>query len=167
VPAYRRRSARVLLADSAGRVLLLKAVLDPKRPAHGHLWLTPGGGVNDGEPLAVAAARELREEVGVRVTAADLGEPVAYVSGFADLGWAKGVFRDDFFFYRSPSPSLPVDVSGMEDRERGTHAGHRWWALHELSATTETVRPLKLAPLMADLLAGSVPAAPVELPWHH
>jgi 8-oxo-dGTP pyrophosphatase MutT (NUDIX family) len=167
MPAYRRRSARVLLADDAGRVLLLRVVRDAKRPARGHLWMTPGGGVDDGEPLAVAAARELREEIGVRVAAADLGDPVAYVSEYADLGWAKGIFRDDFFFYRSTSPSLSIDVSGMEDRERGTHAGHRWWPLHELSATTETLRPLKLAPLVAELLAGSVPAAPVQLPWHH
>jgi hypothetical protein len=89
------------------------------------------------------------------------------VTGYADLGWAKGVFRDDFFYYRSASASLDIDVSGMEDRERGTHAGHRWWSVPELSATTETVRPLKLAPFLAELLAGAVPAAPVQLPWHH
>lgn len=167
MPSYRRRSARVLLLDGAGRVLLLSALLDPRNPARGHVWLTPGGGVHDGETLAAAAARELREEVGVRVPGEALGDPVAYVSGYADLGWAKGVFRDDFFCYRSDSPSLEVDVSGMEDRERGTHAGHRWWPLHELFATTERVLPLKLAPLLAELLAGGVPAAPVQLPWHH
>jgi 8-oxo-dGTP pyrophosphatase MutT (NUDIX family) len=167
MPSYRRRSARVLLVDGAGRVLLLSALTDPRNPARGHVWLTPGGGVNDGEELAGAAARELREEVGVQVPASSLGEPVAYVSGYADLGWAKGVFRDDFFYHRSDSAALEVDVSGMEDRERATHVGHRWWSLHELFATTERVLPLKLAPLLAELQAGGVPAAPVELPWHH
>ncbi|NMO56225.1 NUDIX domain-containing protein [Actinoplanes sp. TBRC 11911] len=167
MPTYRRRSARVLLVDGAGRVLLLSALLDPRDPARGHVWLTPGGGVHDGEALAAAAARELSEEVGVQVPASSLGGPVAYVSGYADLGWAKGVFRDDFFYYRSPLAALDVDVSGMEDRERATHAGHRWWSLPSLFATTERVLPLKLAPLLAELLAGGVPAAPVELPWHH
>jgi 8-oxo-dGTP pyrophosphatase MutT (NUDIX family) len=68
---YRRRSARVLLTDRTDRVLLLRF-----RDRSGHFWLTPGGGVRDGEPLAEAAARELREEVGLVVAAAELRGPV-------------------------------------------------------------------------------------------
>ncbi len=55
----------------------------------------------------------------------------------------------------------------MEALERSNHAGHRWWPLDELAATTETVYPLGLASLVAGLLAGGAPPRPVELPWHH
>jgi 8-oxo-dGTP pyrophosphatase MutT (NUDIX family) len=164
---YRRRSARVLLVGGGGRVLLLRALLHRDEPARGHVWVTPGGGVEDGEALDVAASRELLEEVGVEVAPAWLGAPVAYAGGYAALSWATGVFRDDFFYHRLGVDEVSIDVSGMEDRERGTHTGHRWWTVDELAATTETVLPLKLAPLLADLLAGRVPAEPVELPWHH
>ena len=164
---YRRRSARVLLVDGGGRVLLLRALLHRGDPARGHVWVTPGGGVEDGEALDVAASRELLEEVGVEVPPASLGTPVAYVGGYAELSWATGVFRDDFFYHRLGGGEVPIDVSGMEDRERGTHAGHRWWTVGELESTTETVLPLRLGPLLTDLLAGRVPAEPVELPWHH
>jgi hypothetical protein len=55
----------------------------------------------------------------------------------------------------------------MEDLEAGQHAGHRWWSVDELRATTEIVYPLGLADLLAELLAGRIPDPAVELPWHH
>ncbi len=162
---YRRRSARVVLIDGDGRTLLLRFLFDPTDTGRGHGWVTPGGGVGDGEPVRDAAARELHEEIGLPVRPADLGEPVAFSAGRADLGWARGRFRDDFFHLRIGRHD--VDVSRMEALERSNHAGHRWWPLDELAATTETVYPLGLASLVAGLLADGAPPRPVELPWHH
>ena len=51
--------------------------------------------------------------------------------------------------------------------ERRLHYGHHWWTLAELAGTTETVYPYRLAELLADIIAGRIPTAPVELPWHH
>jgi 8-oxo-dGTP pyrophosphatase MutT (NUDIX family) len=162
---YRRRSARVLLMDSADRVLLFRFYNDHTKPKLGHCWITPGGGVNDGEPLHAAAARELREETGLAVAPDELGPRVAATSGYADLGWAKGLFRDDFFFHRTSTHE--VDTTGLEAYEREQITGHRWWTVDELTSTTETVYPLGLAPLLTDLLAHRIPREPVQLPWHH
>jgi len=162
---YRRRSARVLVVDRDGRTLLLRFLVDGADAGCGHGWITPGGGVHEGESLRDAAARELREEIGLAVHPADLGEPVAHSAGHADLGWARGLFRDDFFLLRIGGHD--VDVSRMEARERTDHAGHRWWPLDDLASTAETVYPLGLAALMAGILADGVPRRSVELPWHH
>lgn len=163
---YRRRSARVLLVDGQDRVLLLEFLHEPHgRREDGTKWFTPGGGVAPGEELAVAAARELAEEVGLRVSPAELGEPVAYTSGWADLGYAAGTFRDDFFFLRVDGHE--VDDSGLEELERSYVIGHRWWALPELAGTDAAIVPNGLAGLLADLLAGRRGAGPVALPWHH
>ena len=150
-----RRSARVLLLDASDRLLLVQS---------GGAWLVPGGGVEEGEELADAAARELREETGLAVAPADL-HPVAYTTGHADLGWASGLFCDDFFLHRVAGHE--VDPAGLNEFERQHYGGHHWWTQAELAATRETIYPTGLAALVADLIAGRVPATPIALPWHH
>jgi 8-oxo-dGTP pyrophosphatase MutT (NUDIX family) len=84
--SYVRRTARVV--DGSDRLLLMCFRFRPGTMPRPYGWLTPGGGIQDGEVLAIAAARELGEEVGL-VSAADLGDPVAYTCGYADLGSAE------------------------------------------------------------------------------
>jgi 8-oxo-dGTP pyrophosphatase MutT (NUDIX family) len=157
VTRYRRRSARVILIDGEGRVLLFRGRL---MPDDGYAWFTPGGGVDDGETLPVAAARELFEETGLAVRPEDLGAPVAYREGWADLGFAAGRFRDDFFVYRVAEHT--VDISGFEELEAGMITEYRWWTPTEVATAAEPVYPIGLADLLTKL-----PPEPVELPWHH
>jgi 8-oxo-dGTP pyrophosphatase MutT (NUDIX family) len=162
---YRRRSARVLLVDRVGRLLLFEFCHDAARPQSGSCWITPGGGVNPGESLAAAAARELAEETGLVLAPELLGPVIAQTGGYADVGWAVGMFRDDFFFHRVDTHD--VDTSRLEALESSHILRHRWWTLEELTGTTETVYPLGLVPLLDDLLAGRAPDQPIPLPWHH
>jgi 8-oxo-dGTP pyrophosphatase MutT (NUDIX family) len=156
-PSYARRSARVLLLDAADRLLLFKL---------GDAWFAPGGGLDDGEQPREAAARELREETGLHVPVDDLGPLVATTSGHADLGWVSGLLRDDFFLHRVDSHR--VDISGFEAHELSSFVEHRWWTPEELATTTtETIYPIRLAWLVAELVAGRIPSEPVPLPWHH
>jgi 8-oxo-dGTP pyrophosphatase MutT (NUDIX family) len=161
---YRRRSARVLLVNGAQRLLLLR-FCDDELPGKPVSWLVPGGGVNPGEGLPEAAARELWEEIGLVVAAPELGAVVALTSGYVDFGWAVGIFRDDFFFYRVDQHE--VDNSRLDERERRQVTGHRWWSIDELAGSDELIYPFGLVPLLAELLAGRIPAEPVRLPWHH
>lgn len=163
--SYVRRTARVLLVDGADRLLLMRFRFRPGTMPRPYGWLTPGGGVHEREALASTAARELAEEVGLDVDAADLGGPVAYTSGYADLDFASGDFRDDFFYLRVDAHD--VDTTRMEELERSVHAGERWWSLDELATTEEIIYPYGLVPLLADLREGRRPVEPVRLPWHH
>jgi 8-oxo-dGTP pyrophosphatase MutT (NUDIX family) len=156
---YTRRSARVLVVDENDRVLLLRF-----RAPTSAGWVTPGGGVEPGESLPQAAARELREEIGLATTPTSLGQPVAATAGHDELGGVTGLYREDFFFLRVATHT--VDIRGQTPHERSEHAGHRWWQLTDLTTTDDLVYPHGLAPLLADLIAGNRPTHPRELPWH-
>jgi 8-oxo-dGTP pyrophosphatase MutT (NUDIX family) len=149
--------------DAADRVLMLRYRLRPDDDAR-WVWMTPGGGVRWWESLRKAAAREVREEVGLVVNPAALGTPVAHAEGFADLGWAKGRFRDDYFLCRVDA--YEVDVAAMESLELSHYAGHTWWNVAELRATADNVVPWGLADLLEAIVTGG-PAGPIRLPWHH
>ena len=155
-----RPTARILVADPEGRVLLFSA-----READGERWwFTPGGGVHGSETVRAAGVRELFEETGFAVTEAGLGPVVATSSSLWRAEEKGKLFlgAHSFFFLRVPRAKL--DTNGQEDFERALITGHRWWSVADLRAATERIAPLGLADLMDRLLRGDIPALPVRLP---
>lgn len=72
-PGERRPAAVavVLLPDEGGRACFLLTRRAPTLRAHAGQWALPGGRMDPGEAAAEAALRELREEVGLTLQAAD------------------------------------------------------------------------------------------------
>jgi ADP-ribose pyrophosphatase YjhB (NUDIX family) len=65
--AVERRSARAILIDDAGRLVLIRR----SRPGREPYWTTAGGGVEDGDgSIEAAMHREIFEELGARATGA-------------------------------------------------------------------------------------------------
>jgi 8-oxo-dGTP pyrophosphatase MutT (NUDIX family) len=74
VAELRRSAVRIVLADAAGQILLLR-VVEPKYPELGDCWELPGGGIDPPEDIFTAAQRELAEETGLRIPIADIHAP--------------------------------------------------------------------------------------------
>jgi 8-oxo-dGTP diphosphatase len=153
-----RPTARVVLLDRDDRILLMKGRLPGGRYAAA--WFTVGGGVEPGETYVEAAAREIREETGIaefrigpvlwlRRGVLELPEPTLMVEQYV-------LARCD-----AAEPSR----EGWQALERELIEDIRWWTLAELLTTTEAVFPPGLAGLLADLLAGRLPAEPQAIPW--
>lgn len=142
-----RPSARVVLTDASGRVLLFQG-FDPARPQE-LFWFTVGGGVEDGEELRDAAVREAFEETGVKLDAASLVGPVwRRRTVFSFDG--ETFDAEEWFFYACVN-GVVVDTSGFNELENATVRGHRWWTAEELESTEDTVYPVQLAQLLPDL----------------
>jgi 8-oxo-dGTP pyrophosphatase MutT (NUDIX family) len=145
--AIERAAARVILVDGEGRVLLFQGG-DSARPQDGTWWLTPGGGVEDGETLVEAARREVFEETG-HVLPADLGPVIlTRTSRFLFEGL---LYEQTESFYRAEATHSGVDYSGWTEIERRNVHTHRWWTLDELRETREQVYPEDLLDLLADV----------------
>jgi len=142
-----RRAGRVLLVDPAGRALLLHGG-DPARPGY-RWWFTPGGGLMSDETTAEGAARELREETGLRVSAAELGSPIWHET--TEFSYGGRQYRQDQDFFLLRVAEWRVDTAGMDEDEQRTITEHRWWSAEEIEASSEQIFPTTLAKLLRSL----------------
>ena len=153
-----RPTGRVLLLDGRDRILLFCSA-DPGAPERGPFWHTPGGGLKPGESFEEAALRELREETGIEDVC--LGPCVWTRRHVYSWRGRQHEWRSRYFLTRVAD--LNVDVRNMEKGEREALRGHRWWSLSEIEASSQTFSPPRLAELLRPLLAGDLPAEPIDV----
>jgi 8-oxo-dGTP pyrophosphatase MutT (NUDIX family) len=140
-----RRAARVLLVNAQDELLLFRGG-DPSAPEAGTWWFTVGGGVDPGESLVDAAARELFEETGLRCRPADLGEPVHEETSPFSFAGRLIVQTNTFFLLRVVAHE--VDTGGFEQLEYDSIVEHRWWGRDALRSTSEVFYPRALVELL-------------------
>lgn len=144
-----RRAARVLLVDADGRVLLQNCC-DPADRSQSW-WNTTGGGLDDGETSAQAAAREVAEETGLHVDPAELGSVVH--TRVTDFSFAGLSVRQDEEYFLLRTDAFDAAPTAHSDLETQAVLGMRWWSREELRATGERVYPPELADVLDRLEA--------------
>jgi 8-oxo-dGTP pyrophosphatase MutT (NUDIX family) len=152
-----RTSARVVLLDETGAVLLLcgsdPAITGGPAP---RWWFTVGGEVRQGERLAEAAARELAEETGLAVTSADMVGPIWRRDEVFEFNGAL-IDSEEFYLVHRTRRFEP-SVAGRTELERSYIHGARWCDANDIAGLVgagEQVYPLQLGELlpMANRLA--------------
>ena len=148
----RRTSARVVLLDDEGSVLLFcgsdPAVTDGTAA---RWWFTVGGQAHPGERLVDTAVREIAEETGLRVDPARVVGPVWRRDSVIDFNGTV-IGSQEFYFIHRTSRFEPT-TGGRTPLELRYIHGHRWCdsaTIEKLAAGGETVYPLQLGELLAE-----------------
>ena len=137
MPPWRRQTARVLPVNPEGRVLLLHG-WDPHHP-DAPFWFTIGGGAEQGESLRDAATRELREETGIVIDSAALGEPIAHNT--VEFSWNGYDIVQGQTFYAVRVESADVTLDGLDDWERATTDKYGWLSAEDLGGEERPADP--------------------------
>jgi 8-oxo-dGTP pyrophosphatase MutT (NUDIX family) len=139
-----RRTARVMVFDPAGRVLLIRCVV-MRADGEFVFWLTPGGEIEAGEEPRAAAVRELREELGLEFE--ELRPLYIEPTQFEH----QGEMRDnvDFVFAARCGVDEPV-MRGVTEDEIEIMKEIRWWGVEEVEASAERIFPVDLAGRMRE-----------------
>jgi 8-oxo-dGTP pyrophosphatase MutT (NUDIX family) len=141
----RRLSARLLIVNDEGRLLLFRFVHRTGALAGQDFWATPGGVVEDGEMMEQAAVRELVEETGLQRTS--VGPEVARREVAFQLPDGEHVVSDErYFLVQVTDDSL--SRTNWTAFEREVMVEHRWWSREELARTAATVWPENLLAML-------------------
>jgi 8-oxo-dGTP pyrophosphatase MutT (NUDIX family) len=127
-PTVRRTTARVIPVNAQGEALLMLS----RDPAHPDVtyWCSFGGAVEEGETLAEAGARELHEETGLVVDAADLGEP--FERGEVTFPYNGVVLVNDSTWF---AVRLEADHSALRAHDEFEEIlDYRWWSVEALES---------------------------------
>jgi 8-oxo-dGTP pyrophosphatase MutT (NUDIX family) len=152
-PGQHRETARVILCKPNSEIFLLKTHFDPEVGLPPR-WITPGGGIDEGESVIQAAVRELAEETGLEVSPEALGELIWVTEGRWD--WADGQNYHTFVdhFYLLQIQDFALDISGWTADEHRDVVEHRWWSLDDLKQSGESLSPPGLVDFLTSHLHG-------------
>ncbi|MEU3684913.1 NUDIX domain-containing protein [Streptomyces sp. NPDC048405] len=157
-PLKLRHSVRAIILDEKDRVLLCRCVLPGEV-----VWVTPGGGVEEGGSMHAALKRELHEEVGLVF---DAPLPHVWQQRLIGSAYARGHdgVRNDYFLVRT-SAFEPVGALSEDELVAESITAIRWWDLKEIAEYRgpELFGPHNLAAALRALLVEGVPVHPLPL----
>lgn len=150
-----RLAARAIVLDPDDRVLLVHWINEDNDV---DVWLTPGGGLDEGEDVDDGLRRELREEAGLEGFEAG---PTIWTRMHTFPWYGRTIEqRETFALVRAPRFE-PRPEAGALEAEGVTEV--RWWTLDELEASSATFAPRRLPELLRDLLGNGEPEKPIDV----
>ncbi len=153
-----RSSTRAVLLTPQNEVLMMELEND-KMKWRG--WITPGGGVEDGEDEITAIRRELHEELGL--VDFEVG-PLIWKRSHC-LHWAEQFIEQTENYYLIKTEKFePQPTLELNEFEKAAFKGFKWWSLDELRVSNEVFAPRSLGLVLEDIVVSGPPLLP-KIVW--
>lgn len=153
-----RKSARAVLINNEDRILLFKFKF-PEIQGDKVLWVTPGGGVEEGESFEQALKRELFEEMGL--VSNSIG-PWIWTKEVVFKG-KKGEFVSYERYYLIKADNIDISFENMTLNEVRTLNGFKWWSIEEILSSSEEFFTPQIGPLLLGIVNGTIPNNPIDI----
>lgn len=154
-----RRRASALLVSPKNKLFLFKFAF--AFLAHGKsLWVTPGGGVDEGESFAQGLQRELFEELGLDVAVA---EPYVFFRKMPFISKSGEKFTSDERYYVVKVPDENVLFGNMSTGERQLTKEGKWWSIDGIRSSSEEFFTDDLDVILKDIISDNLPFTPQEI----
>lgn len=151
-----RKSSRAIVLNKQNQIFLFCYNFDFFEE-EGAIWITPGGGLDEGESFEEALRRELFEELGIKIT-----EPTPEIFHRAPLYKLKNgeTVRSEERFYLVRLDETEFSYAGWTESENKRMTAGKWWFAEEIRNSKEQFFSKDIVRMLERLSKGEIPKEP-------
>lgn len=156
-----RKSSRAIVLNKQNQIFLFRYTFD-FFAEEDSIWITPGGGLDEGESFEEALKRELFEELGIELSGSDSTPQIYYRFPLYELKSGE-IVQSEERFYLVRLDETDFSCTGWTESEKKRMTAGKWWSLEEIRESEEKFFSKDIIKLLERLSKGEISKEPEEI----
>lgn len=154
-----RKSSRAIILNSNNEIFLFEYHFDYFADEN-VVWITPGGGLEEGESFEMALHREIYEELGVQLN--QNYRYIYYRNPIYSLKNGEKAQCEERFFLIHMHGEKFVFNHWTESEQLRMQKG-KWWSINEIRHSDDEFFTSDIIKILSNLALGKIPLEPLEI----
>ncbi len=156
-----RKSSRAIVLNKQNQIFLFRYTFD-FFAEEDSIWITPGGGLDEGESFEEALKRELFEELGIELSGSDSTPQIYYRFPLYELKNGE-IVQSEERFYLVYCDDVEFSYTGWTESENKRMTAGKWWSVEEIRESEEKFFSKDIIKLLERLSKGEISKEPEEI----